>query len=42
MTNYDTLLEKMRALGMDYRWAGMFVKKLRDDEQAFPVTNLGG
>ena len=25
---------------MDYRWAGMFVKKLRDDEQAFPVTDV--
>ena len=27
-TNYDVLLEKIRALGMDHRWAGMFVKKL--------------
>lgn len=24
---------------MDYRWAGMFVKKLRDDEMAFPVQD---
>lgn len=39
MTNYDKLLEKIRALGMDYRWAGMFVKKLRDDEAAFPATD---
>ena len=38
-TNYDVLLEKIRALGMDYRWAGMFVKKLRDDENAFPVAD---
>lgn len=38
-TNYDILLEKIRALGMDYRWAGMFVKKLRDDENAFPVAD---
>lgn len=38
-TNYDLLIEKMRALGMDYRWAGMFVKKLRDDENAFPVAD---
>ena len=38
-TNYDILLEKIRALGMDYRWAGMFVKKLRDDEIAFPVED---
>ena len=37
MTNYDVLLEKVRALGMDYRWSQMFVKKLRDDEAAFPV-----
>ena len=39
MTNYDKLLEKMRAFGMDYRWAGMFVKKLKDDEAAFPVDD---
>lgn len=38
-TNYDVLLEKVRSLGMDYRWAGMFVKKLRDDENAFPVAD---
>ena len=40
-TNYELLLEKMRAIGMDYRWAGMFVKKLRDDEKAFPVADEG-
>lgn len=39
-TNYDVLLEKIRNLGMDYRWAGMFVKKLRDDENAFPVHDI--
>lgn len=38
MTNYDRLLEKIRDLGMDYKWAKMFVKKLRDDENAFPVA----
>lgn len=38
-TNYEVLIEKIRTLGMDYRWAGMFVKKLRDDEQAFPVED---
>lgn len=38
-TNYDVLIEKIRALGMDHRWAGMFVKKLRDDENAFPVAD---
>lgn len=37
MTNYDLLLEKVRDLGMDYKWARMFVKKLRDDEEAFQV-----
>lgn len=31
-TNYDILLEKVRTLGMDYKWASMFVKKLKDDE----------
>ena len=39
MTNYDILLEKIRNIGMDYRWAGMFVKKLRDDEHSFPVED---
>lgn len=39
MTNYDLLLEKIRSLGMDYRWAGMFVKKLKDDEAVFPVSD---
>ncbi len=38
MTNYETFLEKVRALGMDYKWAKMFVKKLSDDEKAFPTT----
>lgn len=38
-TNYDKLLEMIRAQGMDYRWAGMFVKKLKDDEAAFPVED---
>lgn len=38
MTNYDKLLEKLRNMGMDYRWAGMFVKKLKDDEAAFPTS----
>ena len=38
MTNYDVLLEKMREAGMDYRWSRMFVKKLSDDEKAFPVS----
>lgn len=39
MTNYDCLLDKLRALGMDYRWAGMFVKKLKDDEIAFNASD---
>ena len=39
MTNYEKLLGYIRELGMDYRWAGMFVKKLRDDEAAFPVAD---
>lgn len=39
MTNYDKLLEKIRLSGMDYRWAGMFIKKLKDDEEAFPVDD---
>jgi len=38
MTNYEKLLETVRNLGMDYKWAKMFVKKLSDDEKAFPVS----
>lgn len=38
MTDYELLLEKMRDAGMEYRWSKMFVKKLSDDEKAFPVT----
>ena len=38
MTNYDVLLEQVRTLGMDYKWAKMFVKKLADDEKAFPTS----
>ena len=38
-TNYDILLEKIREIGMDYKWSRMFVKKLRDDEMAFPVQD---
>lgn len=38
MTNYDKLLEKVREAGMEYRWSRMFVKKLADDEKAFPVS----
>lgn len=38
MTNYEKLLEKVREAGMEYRWSRMFVKKLADDEKAFPVS----
>lgn len=39
MVDYDLFLEKIRDIGMDYRWSKMFVKKLKDDEKAFPVEN---
>lgn len=39
MTNYDKLTELLRAQGMDYKWTKMFVKKLRDDETAFNMTD---
>lgn len=39
MTNYDILLSELRELGMDFKWAKMFVKKLADDEKAFSMTN---
>lgn len=38
-TNYDKLLKKIREIGMDYKWSRMFVKKLRDDEEAFPIAD---
>lgn len=37
MTDYVKFLEEVRNLGMDYRWADMFVEKLSDDEKAFPA-----
>ena len=39
MTNYDKLLGEIQALGMDKKWAKMFVKKLADDEVAFKMTD---
>ncbi len=39
MTNYDKLTQLLRAQGMDYKWTKMFVKKLRDDEIAFNMTD---
>ena len=38
-TNYESLLEKVRKQGMNYKWEKMFVKKLRDDENADPVKD---
>lgn len=38
MTNYNKLLDSMRAAGMDYRWAGMFVKKFEEAERTFSTT----
>lgn len=37
MTNYDTLLQLLKDEGMDKKWSRMFVKKLSDDEKAFPT-----
>ena len=39
MTDYDAMLREVRELGMDYKWAKMFVKKLADDEDYFPTDN---
>ena len=39
MTNYNVLTELLRENGMDYKWTKMFVKKLRDDETAFPMSD---
>lgn len=38
MTNYESLTESLRAMGMDYKWTKMFVKKFADDERAFSMT----
>lgn len=38
MTNYDKMLELVRSLGMDFKWAKMFIKKFADDEKAFDLT----
>ena len=37
MTNYDKLLTLLQDAGMDKKWSKMFVKKLSDDEKAFPA-----
>lgn len=39
MTNYDKLLTLLQEAGMDKKWSKMFVKKLSDDEKAFPVDD---
>ena len=39
MTNYDKLLEEVKNLGMDAKWAKMFIKKLSDDERAFFMSD---
>lgn len=39
MTNYDVLVDLLREQGMDYKWSKMFVKKLRDDEMAFNMSD---
>ena len=39
MTNYEKLRELLVKEGMDKKWSGMFVKKLSDDEQAFPADD---
>ena len=38
MTDYTMLLEKMRELGMDQKWAISFVKRLKEDEENFTVS----
>ena len=39
MTNYDKMIELLKACGMDKKWVKMFVKKLSDDEKAFPTDD---
>ena len=40
MTDYRMLLDKIRELGMDYKWAISFVKRLQEDEENFSVTEI--
>lgn len=39
MTNYEKLLGLLQDGGMDKKWSRMFVKKLSDDEKAFPADD---
>lgn len=39
MTDYNKLLELIRNAGMNYRWAGMFVKKFEEAERTFTGTD---
>ena len=39
MTDYNRLRELLKEAGMDAKWSGMFVKKLADDEIAFPMSD---
>ncbi len=37
MTDYEKMLNEVRLLGMDNKWAKMFIKKFSDDEKLFPL-----
>lgn len=39
MTDYEKLQSFLVDEGMDKKWSRMFVKKLSDDEQAFPTDD---
>lgn len=38
MTDYALLLDKIRELGMDHKWAITFVNRLKEDEEQFSVS----
>lgn len=38
MIDYEQLLKEVRDLGMDHKWANMFIKKMIDDESFFNVS----
>ena len=38
MTDYNLLLEKIRDLGMNHKWAATFVARLKEDEEEFHVS----
>ncbi len=39
MTDYEAMRALLHSQGMDYKAAGTFVKKLKEDEESFVVSS---